>query len=94
MDGLHMSQVLRVHLKRCTNVLVADSNGKSDPYVTLAMGHPSVRVLHTMRAELVGDFTPCMTEIYLHIDARINNSERNNNDDDDDDNSAHTWKEQ
>ena len=36
-----MSQVLRVHLKRCTDVLVADSNGKSDPYVTLAMGHPS-----------------------------------------------------
>ena len=24
-----------------------------------------------MRAELIGHFEPCMTEIYLHIDARI-----------------------
>ena len=25
----------------------------------------------TMRAELIGHFKPCMTEIYLHIDARM-----------------------
>ena len=25
----------------------------------------------TMRAELIGHFEPCMTEIYLHIDARM-----------------------
>ena len=25
----------------------------------------------TMRAELIGHFEPCMTEIYLHIDARV-----------------------
>ena len=25
----------------------------------------------TMRAELIGHFEACMTEIYLHIDARI-----------------------
>ena len=30
----------------------------------------SVSVL-TMRAELIGHFEPCMTEIYLHIDARM-----------------------
>ena len=24
-----------------------------------------------MRAELIGNFEPCMTEIYLHIDARM-----------------------
>eukprot|EP01048_Picozoa_sp_COSAG05_P009541 COSAG05_NODE_792_length_7316_cov_31.215325_5_plen_37_part_00 len=24
-----------------------------------------------MRAELIGHFQPCMTEIYLHIDARM-----------------------
>ena len=24
-----------------------------------------------MRAELIGHFEPCMTEIYLHIDARM-----------------------
>ena len=27
--------------------------------------------LTTMRAELIGHFKPCMTEIYLHIDARM-----------------------
>ena len=27
--------------------------------------------LHTMRAELIGHFEACMTEIYLHIDARM-----------------------
>ena len=25
----------------------------------------------TMRAELIGPFKPCMTEIYIHIDARM-----------------------
>ena len=25
----------------------------------------------TMRVELIGNFQPCMTEIYLHIDARM-----------------------
>ena len=30
---------------------------------------PSCR--HTMRAELIGHFQSCMTEIYLHIDARM-----------------------
>ena len=25
----------------------------------------------TMRVELIGHFKPCMTEIYLHIDARM-----------------------
>ena len=25
----------------------------------------------TMRAELIGHFEPCMTDIYLHIDARM-----------------------
>ena len=25
----------------------------------------------TMRAELIGHFQPCMTDIYLHIDARM-----------------------
>ena len=25
----------------------------------------------TVRAELIGYFEPCMTEIYLHIDARM-----------------------
>ena len=28
-------------------------------------------VTRTMRAELIGHFEPCMTEIYLHIDARM-----------------------
>ena len=27
--------------------------------------------LSTMRAELIGHFKACMTEIYLHIDARV-----------------------
>ena len=26
---------------------------------------------HTMRVELIGHFKACMTEIYLHIDARV-----------------------
>ena len=25
----------------------------------------------TMRAELIGHFEPCMTDIYIHIDARM-----------------------
>ena len=28
-------------------------------------------VCGTMRAELIGHFQPCMTDIYLHIDARM-----------------------
>ena len=28
-------------------------------------------VLYTMRAELIGHFEPCMTEIYLHMFARM-----------------------
>ena len=27
--------------------------------------------LTTMRVELIGHFKPCMTDIYLHIDARM-----------------------
>ena len=30
-----------------------------------------IRERTTMRAELIGHFQPCMTEIYLHIDARM-----------------------
>ena len=26
---------------------------------------------HTVRAELIGHYQPCMTDIYLHIDARM-----------------------
>ena len=29
------------------------------------------RALHTMRAKLIGHFQSCMTDIYLHIDARM-----------------------
>ena len=29
------------------------------------------RLNGTMRAELIGHFQPCMTDIYLHIDARM-----------------------
>ena len=32
---------------------------------------PHLRGRPTMRAELIGHFQPCMTEIYLHIDARM-----------------------
>ena len=28
-------------------------------------------IQHTMRAKLIGHFQPCITEIYLHIDARM-----------------------
>ena len=28
-------------------------------------------VLRTMRADITGHFKPCMTEIYIHIDARM-----------------------
>ena len=28
-------------------------------------------IVITMRAELIGHFKPCMTDIYLHVDARM-----------------------
>ena len=34
-------------------------------------GEGAHQVHHTMRAELIGHFEPCMTENYLHIDARM-----------------------
>ena len=42
----------------------------------LSLSGPSVRPPEpthglTMRAELIGHYQPCMTEIYLHIDARM-----------------------
>ena len=39
------------------------------PMVNLT--RPRLVNLGTMRAELIGHFEPCMTEIYLHIDARM-----------------------
>ena len=45
----------------------------SEQVLLSAVGHPAVglRLVCTMRAELIGHFKPCMTEIYLHIDARM-----------------------
>ena len=37
------------------------------PDVRCGCAHPR----YTMRAELIGHFKPCMTEIDLHIDARM-----------------------
>ena len=37
-------------------------------YVALCDADASLR---TMRAELIDHFEPCMTEIYLHVDARM-----------------------
>ena len=35
-------------------------------------GEPSANTgLGTMRAELIGHVKPCMTDIYIHIDARM-----------------------
>ena len=32
---------------------------------------PALRSAPTMRADIIGHFKPCITEIYLHIDARM-----------------------
>ena len=37
---------------------------------THTLVHTSTHI-HTMRAELIGHFKACVTEIYLHIDARM-----------------------
>ena len=37
----------------------------------LHLSHACSARHNTMRAELIGDFQPCITEIYLHIDARM-----------------------
>eukprot|EP01048_Picozoa_sp_COSAG05_P017665 COSAG05_NODE_2452_length_3047_cov_1.466418_3_plen_72_part_00 len=39
-------------------------------YVSAA-GHKLFGKRHTMRADIIGHFKPCMTDIYLHIDARM-----------------------
>ena len=41
------------------------------PVVAGQMQLPGMNGAPTMRAELIGHFKPCMTEIYLHIDARM-----------------------
>ena len=41
--------------------------------VLIREGDEAVAQRCTMRAGLIGDFEPCMTEIYLHIDARMAN---------------------
>ena len=45
------------------------SRAKSWALVTMGTQEDATNV-RTMRAELIGHFQPCMTEIYLHIDAR------------------------
>ena len=49
--------------EECVEVIADDDGCSARPW--------RVRDLFTMRAELIGDFEPCMTEIYLHIDARM-----------------------
>ena len=45
------------------------------PHLTAHGEHPATRAalarVTTMRAELIGHLKACMTEIYLHIDARV-----------------------
>ena len=55
---------LNTELLSITPVIFAPTSKKS------RCAHPSVRG-PTMRVELIGHFKPCMTDIYLHIDARM-----------------------
>ena len=56
----------------------SEAQAREDEDTTLAVleriqAHMAERCdcLATMRAELIGHFQPCMTDIYLHIDARM-----------------------
>ena len=57
-------------INRLDDVLVFTPIGRDDliNIVDLLIG---ASYWHTMRAELIGHFKACMTEIYLHIDARM-----------------------
>ena len=51
--------------------MLLNDDGKSDPVDGSGEGPPSRLAHHTMRAELIGHFQPCMTDIYLHTVARM-----------------------
>eukprot|EP01048_Picozoa_sp_COSAG05_P018417 COSAG05_NODE_2688_length_2769_cov_4.603371_4_plen_163_part_00 len=40
-------------------------------FIAVILADTLLQVLITMRADIVGDFEPCVTDIYLHIDARM-----------------------